>query len=40
MPKTYNDIYFYVRSQLRDSGVSAYALEARILVAAAAGKNT
>lgn len=40
MPKTYNDIYFYVRSQLRDSGVSPYALEARILVAAAAGKTT
>lgn len=40
MPKTYNDIYFSVRKQLRDSGISAYALEARILVAAAAGKTT
>lgn len=40
MPKTYNDIYFSVRKQLRDSGVEAFALEARILVAAAAGKTT
>lgn len=40
MPKTYNDIYFSVRKQLRDCGVEAFALEARILVAAAAGKTT
>lgn len=40
MPKTYNDIYFQVRKQLRDSGIEAFALEARILVAAAAGKTT
>lgn len=40
MPKTYNDIYFSVRKQLRESGVDAFALEARILVAAAAGKTT
>lgn len=40
MPKTYNDIYFSVRKQLRDSGIEAFALEARILVAAAAGKTT
>lgn len=39
MPKTYNDIYFSVRKQLRDCGVEAFALEARILVAAAAGKT-
>lgn len=40
MPKTYNDIYFSVRSMLRDNGVEAYSLEARILLAAAAGKTT
>lgn len=40
MPKTYNDIYFSVRSMLRDSGVEACSLEARILLAAAAGKTT
>lgn len=40
MPKTYNDIYFSVRSRLRDSGVEAFGLEARILLAAAAGKTT
>lgn len=39
MPRTYNDIYFSVRKQLRDCGVEAFALEARILVAAAAGKT-
>lgn len=40
MPKTYNDIYFSVRKQLRESGIEAFALEARILVASAAGKTT
>ena len=40
MPKTYNDIYFAVRSRLRDNGVEAFSLEARILLAAAAGKTT
>ena len=40
MPKTYNDIYFAVRSRLRDNGVEAFGLEARILLAAAAGKTT
>lgn len=40
MPKTYNDIYFTVRSALRDNGVEAFAQEARILVAAAAEKST
>ena len=39
MPKTYNDIYFAVRSRLRDNGVEAFGLEARILVAAAADKT-
>ena len=37
--KTYNDIYFDVRNALRSSGVEAYNLEARILVACAAGKT-
>lgn len=39
MPKTYNDIYFSVRNKLRESGVEAFSLEARILLAAAAGKQ-
>ena len=40
MPKTYNDIYFVVRNKLRESGVEADGLEARTLLAAAAGKTT
>jgi len=40
MPKTYNDIYISVRNSLRAKGVEAYGLEARLLVAAAAGKTT
>ena len=40
MPKTYNDVYFVVRNKLRESGVEAYGLEARTLLAAAAGKTT
>ena len=40
MPKTYNDIYFVVRNKLRENGVEAYGLEARTLLAAAAGKTT
>ena len=40
MPKTYNDIFFVVRNKLRESGVEAYGLEARTLLAAAAGKTT
>lgn len=39
MPKTYNDIYFKIRTALRENGVEAYALEARVLLAAAAGKS-
>ena len=38
--KTYNDLYLQARNTLRDSGVEAYALEARLLVATAAGKST
>lgn len=37
--KTYNDIYLSTRNILRQSGVEAYALEARVLVACAAGKT-
>ena len=37
--KTYNDIYLSARNTLRRHGVEAYALEARILVACAAGKS-
>ena len=39
MPKTYNDIYFEIRNALRSDGVAAYALEARVLLAAASGKS-
>jgi len=38
MPKTYNDHYLETRRILKEAGVSAYSLEARILVAHAAGK--
>ena len=37
--KTYNDIYLSTRNILRQNGVEGYALEARILVACAAGKT-
>ena len=39
MPKTYNDIYFKIRTSLRDCGVEAFGLEARILLASVAGKT-
>ena len=35
--KTYNDIYLSTRNLLRQNGVEAYSLEARVLVASAAG---
>ncbi len=38
--KTYNDIYLAARSFLRQCGVENYNLEARLLVAQAAGKTT
>jgi release factor glutamine methyltransferase len=38
--KTYNDIYLQTRNTLRDSGIEGYTLEARLLVATAAGKST
>ena len=37
--KTYNDIYLSTRNMLRQNGVEGYSLEARILVACAAGKT-
>lgn len=36
--KTYNDIYFSARTALRSCGIEAYNLEARLIVAHAAGK--
>lgn len=39
MPRTYNDIYIDARKRLRDSGIPAHSLEARLLVAHAAGKS-
>ena len=38
--KTYNDLYLQARNALREAGVEAYTLEARLLVATAAGKTT
>ncbi len=37
--KTYNDIYLTARNALREHGVEGYNLEARLLVATAAGKT-
>ena len=39
MPKTYNEIYIDARKKLKEQGVAAYALEARIIVGCAAGKG-
>ena len=38
--KTYNDIYLAARNTLRRCGIEGYNLEARVLVAQAAGKTT
>ena len=38
--KTYNDVYMQARNALRDHGSEGYSLEARLLVATAAGKTT
>ena len=40
MPRTYNDLYISVRNTLREHGVEAAAVEARLMVATAAGKTT
>ena len=37
--KTYNELYINTRNTLKHSGIEAYALEARVLVASAAGKS-
>ena len=37
--KTYNELYINTRNTLKKSGIEAYALEARVLVASAAGKS-
>ena len=37
--KTYNELYINARNTLKRSGIEAYALEARIIVAGAAGKS-
>ena len=37
--KTYNDIYLQARNALREHGVEGYSLEAKLLVATAAGKT-
>ena len=39
MPKTYNDMYIRLRQGLKDAGVEAHSLEARLIIAAAAGKT-
>lgn len=38
MPKTYNDLYIETRKKLRDSGIAAHNLEARLIIAHAAEK--
>ena len=37
--KTYNDLYMQARNALREHGIEGYSLEARLLVATAAGKT-
>ena len=37
--KTYNELYINARNTLKRSGIEAYALEARVIVASAAGKS-
>ena len=39
MAKTYNDIYIQARKRLKDAGIEAYGLEARLIVSQAAGKT-
>jgi len=39
MPRTYSDLYIDVRKRLREKGVEAYQLEARLILAHAAGKT-
>ncbi len=39
MPRTYNEIYIDARKRLKEMGIDAYSLEARFIVAHAAGKS-
>ncbi len=39
MAKTYNDIYIQARKRLKDAGIEAHSLEARLIVSQAAGKT-
>ncbi len=39
MAKTYNDIYIETRKRLKDAGIEAHSLEARLIVSKAAGKT-
>lgn len=39
MSKTYSELYIDIRRRLRDSGIEAYSLEARLIVSHAAGKT-
>lgn len=39
MAKTYNDIYIQTRRALKEAGIEAYGMEARLLVAQASGKT-
>lgn len=40
MAKTYSELYIEIRNALRDAGIEAYSLEARLLLAGAAEKTT
>ena len=40
MPRTYSEMYIALRNRLRDAGIEAAALEARLIAASAAGKST
>lgn len=39
MPKTYNELYIETRRRFREAGIEAHSLEARLIVACAAGKT-
>ena len=39
MAKTYSQLYIDIRRRLRDAGIEAYGLEARLMVAHAADKT-
>lgn len=39
LPKTYNELYLYARTALKNAGVEAFTLEARLLASKAAGKT-